>query len=154
MHLLVNLQKWVDKHPNRLPVKEQMRWSINEAWMTSGLERKNSIKSVGIGRVTLVEYAIQTMRCSKSESFLTRSQAGRPTVRRGRCERHRNKSPPSSRQQCQRDGEREGEKGKTRLNVKSFTLSASASLSKERGRTVHHRFKLLLLTSYVAQLNA
>ena len=79
MHLLVNLQKWVDKHPNRLPVKEQMRWSINEAWMTSGLERKNSIESVGIGRVTLVEYAIQTMRCSKSESFLTRSQAGQPS---------------------------------------------------------------------------
>ena len=32
-----------------------------------------------IGRVTLVEYAIQTMRCSKSESFLTRSQASQPS---------------------------------------------------------------------------
>ena len=127
-----------------------MRWSINEAWMTSGLERKNSIKSVEIGRVTLVEYAIQTMRCSKSESFLTRSQAGQPSdaavVKDIEIKvRHH---PGSNVKETER------EKRKTKLNVKSFTLSASASLSKERGRTVHHRFKLLLLTSYVAQLNA
>ena len=126
-----------------------MRWSINEAWMTSGLERKNSIKSVEIGRVTLVEYAIQTMRCSKSESFLTRSQAGQPSdaavVKDIEIKvRHH---PGSNVKETER------EKRKTKLNVKSFTLSASASLSLSVNRR-EDRIKLLFLTSYVAQLNA